>query len=144
MTKAFYALLASLSLLASATLPVTAAMASDSLSQSLNEEVSVAGQMNVVKFQALLKQGFKSVIVNRPDAEMNNLVTASQLRSMAEKSHVSLIYQPVESTAVSQPDIIEFAKYYNSLPKPILMICRSGARSTALFNQAKQQGLLHE
>ncbi len=52
------------------------------------------------------------------------------------------MYQPVDSGKISQTDVQEFAKYYNELPKPILMICRSGSRSTALFNQAKAQGLL--
>ena len=55
-----------------------------------------------------------------------------------------MIYQSVNSGKISQTDILEFAKYYNELPKPILMICRSGSRSSALFHQAKFQGLLHE
>ena len=55
-----------------------------------------------------------------------------------------MIYQPVNSGKISQTDILEFAKYYNDLTKPILMICRSGARSSALFHQAKSQGLLHD
>lgn len=38
---------------------------------------------------------------------------------------------------VSKIDVIEFAKYYNELPKPILMICRSDTRSALLFNKAK-------
>jgi len=67
-----------------------------------------------------------------------------QLRSIAEKSQVSVIYQPVNSGQISQANIEEFARYYNELPKPILMVCRSGARSAALFNQAKSQGLIHE
>ncbi len=68
----------------------------------------------------------------------------NELRNIAEKSQVSVIYQPVTSGKISQTDIIEFAKYYQELPKPILMICKSGSRSAALFNQAKAQGLLHE
>ncbi|RYL25830.1 MULTISPECIES: beta-lactamase hydrolase domain-containing protein [Acinetobacter] len=111
---------------------------------TLTPSVSVAGKMTVNKFQVLLTQGFKSVIVNRPDNERGNLVTASQLRQISEKSQVSLVYQPVISGKISQQDVIEFSKYYNSLPKPILMICKSGSRSTSLFNQAKEAGLLHE
>lgn len=97
-----------------------------------------------LKFQHLIQQGFKSVIVNRPDQETGNNVTVSQLRSIAEKSQVSVIYQPVVSGQLSQANIEEFARYYNELPKPILMVCRSGTRSAALFNQAKSQGLIHE
>lgn len=112
--------------------------------QMLTNKVSVAGQMNAAKFSQLMRQGFKSVIVNRPDQEIGNVVKVSELRSIAEKSQISVIYQPVSSGKISQTDILEFAKYYNELPKPILMICRSGARSSALFHQAKSQGLLHE
>ncbi len=119
-------------------------LANSDLSRPLTAEVSVAGQMSLPKFQTLMQQGFKSVIVNRPDQEIGNDVSVSQLRSIAERYQASVIYQPVTNGQVTQQHIEEFAKYYNELPKPILMVCRSGARSTALFNQAKGQGLIHE
>ncbi|WP_312586241.1 beta-lactamase hydrolase domain-containing protein [Acinetobacter sp.] len=123
---------------------ITPVFAANDLSRALTSTVSVTGQMTTSKFQQLIQQGFKSVIVNRPDQETGNSVTVSQLRSIAEKSQVSVIYQPVVSGQLSQANIEEFARYYNELPKPILMVCRSGARSAALFNQAKSQGLIHE
>lgn len=116
----------------------------DVLSQTLNAQVSVAGQMTTDKFQQLIKAGFKSVIINRPDQEQGNTVSVAQLRQIAEQSQVSVIYQPILSGKISQTDVTEFAKYYNELPKPILMVCRSGSRSSILFNQAKYQGLLNE
>ena len=116
----------------------------DILSKTLNAQVSVAGQMTTDKFQQLIKDGFKSVSVNRPDQEQGNTVSVAQLRQIAEQSQVSVIYQPILSGKISQTDVIEFAKYYNELPKPILMVCRSGSRSSILFNQAKSQGLLNE
>ncbi|OTG64657.1 beta-lactamase hydrolase domain-containing protein [Acinetobacter silvestris] len=114
------------------------------LSRALATDVSVSGEMTTDKFQKLIALGFKSVVVNRPDDEQGNLTTAHQLRNISEKSKVSLIYQPISSGQISQSDIIEFSKYYNSLPKPILMICKTGSRSTTLFNNAKSQGLLNE
>ncbi|MGB8483308.1 MAG: sulfur transferase domain-containing protein [Acinetobacter bohemicus] len=116
----------------------------DILSKILNAQVSVAGQMTTDKFQQLIKAGFKSVIVNRPDQEQGNTVSVAQLRQIAEQSEVSVIYQPILSGKISQTDVTEFAKYYNELPKPILMVCRSGSHSSILFNQAKSQGLLNE
>ena len=116
----------------------------ESLSKALNAQVSVSGQMTTDKFKSLIQDGFKSVIVNRPDQETGNRVTVNELRQMAEQAHVSVMYQPVTSGQISQADVKEFAKYYNELPKPILMVCRSGSRSSALYNQAKTQGLLHE
>ena len=119
-------------------------VAANNLSHALTSTVSVSGQMTTNKFQQLIQQGFKSVIVNRPDQEQGNQVKVGQLRSIAEKSQVSVIYQPVNSGQISQANIEEFARYYNELPKPNLMVCRSGTRSVALFTQAKSQGLLHE
>ena len=116
----------------------------DILSKTLNAQVSVAGQMTTDKFQQLIKAGFKSVIVNRPDQEQGNTISVTQLRQIAEQSQISVIYQPILSGKISQTDVIEFAKYYNELPKPILMVCRSGSHSSILFNQAKSQGLLNE
>ncbi len=116
----------------------------DELSKSLSTHVSVSGQMTSEKFTQLMKQGFKSVIVNRPDQEAGNLTSVNELRDLAEKAQISLIYQPVISGKITETDVEEFAKYYNSLPKPILLVCKSGNRSTVLFNQAKASGLLHE
>jgi uncharacterized protein (TIGR01244 family) len=118
--------------------------AASDLSRALTPEVSVSGQMTLEKFQALMKDGFQSVIVNRPDQEDGNLVKVDALRNIAEKAHVSVIYQPVISGQMKQTDVEEFARYYNELPKPILMVCRSGSRSSQLFQQAKIQGLIHE
>ena len=98
----------------------------ESLSKALNTQVSVSGQMTTAKFRDLLQDGFKSVIVNRPDQETGNLVSVNQLRSIAEKAHVGVIYLPINAGKVFQTDVVEFAKYYHELPKPILMICRSG------------------
>jgi uncharacterized protein (TIGR01244 family) len=143
MTKQFFASVVAALCLSLAS-PSFAQTENIALSTSLTQSVSVTGQMNTDKFKNLMQQGFKSVIVNRPDQEAGNLVTVSQLRSIAEEANVSVIYQPVTSGKITQTDIEEFAKYYNELPKPILMVCRSGTRSKALFNQAKEQGLLNE
>ncbi|WP_122900347.1 sulfur transferase domain-containing protein [Acinetobacter sp. B51(2017)] len=143
MTKHFFATVIA-ALFLSMSSPSFAQSQTTALSKSLSATVSVTGQMSTDKFKHLMQQGFKSVIVNRPDQEPGNLVSVNQLRSIAEQAKVSVIYQPVVSGKISQTDVAEFAKYYNELPKPILMVCRSGTRSKALFDQAKAQGLLHE
>ena len=116
----------------------------NALSQALTPNVSVTGQMTVEKFEKLVQQDFKSVIVNRPDQDIGNMTSASALRNIAEQANLSLIYQPVISGQISQQDVQEFAKYYNSLPKPILLVCKSGNRSKVLFNQARSLGLIDE
>ncbi len=117
---------------------------SAALSTALTQNVSVSGKMTEDKFRVLLNQGFRSVIVNRPDQEPGNTVTVYALRNIAEKKQVSVIYQPVQSGKISPTDVTEFARYYHELPKPILMICNSGSRSSQLFHQAKTAGLINE
>ncbi|ALH95143.1 beta-lactamase hydrolase domain-containing protein [Acinetobacter equi] len=119
-------------------------IAEDSLSKSLAPSLSVTGDMTTDKFSKLMQQGFKSVIVNRPDQESGNKVSVNALREIAEANQVGVIYQPVTSGKINQIDINEFAEYYNDLPKPILMVCKSGTRSASLYHQAKEQGLLDE
>ena len=116
----------------------------NALNQTLTPNVNVTGQMTVEKFEKLVQQDFKSVIVNRPDQEIGNMTSASALRNIAEQANLSLIYQPVISGQISQQDVQEFAKYYNSLPKPILLVCKSGNHSKVLFNQARSLGLIDE
>ena len=118
--------------------------AMNNLSQALSPQLSVSGEMTQDKFQQLIKQGFKSVIVNRPDQEQGNTVRVDQLRNIAKQSKVSVITNLLPAVKFLKQTWSEFAKYYNELPKPILMVCKSGARSSLLFNQAKQRGLLHE
>lgn len=118
--------------------------ANDDLSKAISPTVYVTGQMTTTKFSALLQQNFKSVIINRPDVEIDNQVTARALTLLAANQDIPVIYQPVRSGHITQADIEKFATYYNALPKPILLVCRSGARSTTLFNQAKNLGLLDE
>lgn len=141
MTKYFYSLVISVILATASSFSFANSVA---LSRALTPNVSVSGQMTPDKFQTLIQQGFKSVIVNRPDHEAGNLTSASELRGLAEKAKLSLIYQPVVSGQISDQDVQEFAKYYNSLPKPILLVCKSGNRSTILFDRAKSLGLIDE
>ena len=52
----------------------TATFAENGLSKALTNNVSVTGQMSSEKFSQLMQQGFKSVVVNRPDEEDGNKV----------------------------------------------------------------------
>ena len=140
MTKWFQALLFS-SIFATSAL---AFAQTNELSKPLTASLSVSGQMSSEKFIQLMQQGYRSVIVNRPDEEQGNLVSVNQLREIGAPKGVAVIYQPVVSGRITPKDVEDFAKYYNQLAKPILMVCRSGSRSTQLFNQAKALGLIDE
>ena len=82
--------------------------------------------------------------MNRSDQKQSNLVSINQLLNIAGQAQVTIIYESIASNQVSETDIMEFAKYYNQLLKPILMIWGSCTYSALLFNEVKKLGLLNE
>ena len=111
----------------------------------MTDQVGFAGQLYPEHMPEVTQKGFKSLINNRPDFEGgNDQPTSAQLEEAARNAGIDYVFQPVVAGQISQLDVEAFARHYNELPKPILMVCKSGARSSLLFNQAKQRGLLHE
>ena len=120
-------------------------LAADLLTKPLNNQVSVTGQMTLEKFSDILsKENFKSVILHRPDTETGNVVSSTELMKSAALANVDFVYQPVISGNISDQDVENFAELYRQLPKPVLLVCRSGSRSSWLFNEATKRGLLNE
>ena len=120
-----------------------------SFAQSAMTQISpvlaVINEISPQDFNQLIQQDrFKSVILHRPEHDRGHGVTVYQLRDIAEQAKISLIYQPIDQGKNAQTDIQAFARYYNSLPKPILLMCKSSNRAIDLYNQAKQQGLLND
>lgn len=111
----------------------------------VSTELAMINEISPQDFNQLVQQNrFKSVILHRPEHDRGHGVTVYQLRDIAEQAKISLIYQPIDQAKNAQTDIQAFARYYNSLPKPILIMCKSGQRSMELYQQAKQQGLLND
>ncbi len=77
-------------------------------------DVCVAPQLTPEAMAEAAAMGFKSVVNNRPDFE----------------------HGPDQPTSAS----IEAGGLLDELPRPILMFCRSGARSTRLVLLARQPG----
>lgn len=71
--------------------------------------------------------------MNRSDQKQDNLASINQLLNIAGQAQDTFIYQLITNVEVSETDIIEFSKYYNQLPKPILMRWGSCTCSALLF-----------
>ncbi|MFV0284287.1 MAG: TIGR01244 family sulfur transferase [Castellaniella sp.] len=109
--------------------------------QTLTPEFSVAPQLQPADMQALADEGFKSVIINRPDGEggLEQPLSDAVLRA-ARDAGLQARYQPVVSGAITVADVAEFAGLLRELPAPVLAFCRSGARCTSLFMAARDAG----
>jgi uncharacterized protein (TIGR01244 family) len=83
------------------------------------------------------RAGFRSVINNRPDFEHGpNQPTNADIEAAAHSAGLEYRFLPVASGYQSPQEIAAFAALMAELPRPILVFCRSGARSARLYQAA--------
>ena len=109
--------------------------------QALTPDVCVAPQLMPEAMAEAAAMGFKSVINNRPDFEHGpDQPTSAAIQAAAEAAGLEYRYLPVAGGYQSPDEIAAFADLLAELPRPLLVFCRSGARSSRLFVQAQQLG----
>lgn len=102
-------------------------------------DVCVAPQLTPEFMAEVMRLGFRSVVNNRPDFEGGaEQPTSAQIESAARAVGLEYRHLPVSGGYQSPEEIAAFARLAAELPRPMLMFCRSGARSTSLFLQAQQ------
>lgn len=101
-------------------------------------DVCVAPQLTPESMAEAARAGFRSVINNRPDFEHGpDQPTNASIETAARAAGLEYRFLPVGSAYQSAQEIAAFAHLLAELPRPILMFCRSGARSARLFMQAQ-------
>jgi len=107
--------------------------------QALTPEFCVAPQLEPAAMAEAAAAGFRSVINNRPDFEGGaDQPTSAAVEAAARAAGLEYHHLPVNGAYQSPEEIEAFKQLIDSLPKPILAFCRSGARSTRLFAAASQ------
>lgn len=96
-------------------------------------DVYVTGQITEQGLKLAAEQGIRSVINNRPDHEEPGQPLNDDLQRAAEALGLTFIHQPVVSGAMTPKDVEDFREIYPDVAKPLLMFCRTGARSSYLF-----------
>ena len=109
--------------------------------QALTPDICAAPQLSPEAMAEAAAMGFKSVVNNRPDFEHGpDQPTSAEIQAAAEAAGLQYRHLPVAGGYQSPEEIAAFAKLLEELPRPLLVFCRSGARSTRLFMQAQQLG----
>ena len=112
---------------------------SDSVSlQPIAQDVYAAPQLTPEAMAAADEAGFKAVMNNRPDMEGGpDQPTSAAIEAAAQAAGLAYAYLPVSGGYQSPEEIARCAELLKTLPRPLLMFCRSGARSTKLYMQAQ-------
>lgn len=102
--------------------------------RAIADEVSVAPQLSAADMAAVARAGFRSVVNNRPDFEAGaDQPTTAEIAAAAAAAGLAYRFLPVSGGYQSPAEIAAMAVLLDELPRPLLMFCRSGARSTKLY-----------
>lgn len=108
--------------------------------QPIAEDVYAAPQLTPEAMSAAAEAGFKAVLNNRPDFEGGpEQPLSADIEAAARAAGLQYAYLPVAGGYQSPQEIARCAELLGELPRPLLMFCRSGARSTHLYMQAVAQ-----
>ena len=103
------------------------------------DDICVAPQLTPDAMAELAALGFKSVVNNRPDFEHGtDQPSSAEMAAAAAAAGLQYRHLPVDGGYQSPEEIAAFAKLLAELPRPLLAFCRSGARSTRLYQAATQ------
>lgn len=105
--------------------------------QTISAHFCVSPQLLPEAMAQAAAAGFRSVINNRPDFEGGpDQPSSAEMAAAAQAAGLAYQHLPVNGSYQSPEEIARFRQLLDQLPKPILAFCRSGARSTRLFNAA--------
>jgi uncharacterized protein (TIGR01244 family) len=103
----------------------------------LTSDFAVSPQLSPGDFAEIARLGYRSIINNRPDGEGGpDQPHSSVLSAAAEAAGLAYAFVPVASAATDSEAVEQVRTLLGELPRPILAFCRSGARSTKLYNAA--------
>ncbi len=107
----------------------------------LAPDYSVSEQLTEADLVTVKAEGFKTVICNRPDEEIDPALHARFMEAEANRLGLDFIYNPVSSRGFTMPNVELQTEAIDTAKKPILAYCRSGTRSTVCWALAHAERL---
>lgn len=107
--------------------------------RQIADDIFAAPQLDPADMAQALRQGFRAVVNNRPDFEHGpDQPSNADIESAARALGLEYRFLPVDGGYQSPQDVAAMARLLADLPRPLLLFCRSGARSTRLYQLALQ------
>ncbi|WP_350560164.1 beta-lactamase hydrolase domain-containing protein [Psychrobacter sp. CAL346-MNA-CIBAN-0220] len=108
----------------------------------MTDNLTIYKQIYPVQCAKIAELGYRSVINVRPDDEHIAQPSSGELAAATEQANLAYHHLPFDDEHLSLVTVEQFAAFYHSIPKPILMFCGTGARAKLLYQSALMQGLL--
>ncbi len=97
--------------------------------KTIDKGLTVSPQIAAADVAKIKKEGFRSIICNRPDGEGADQPTFAEIEKAAKKAGLEIRYLPVVSGKVQDADATQFGEALSEMPKPVFAYCRTGTRS---------------
>lgn len=101
-----------------------------SLFIKITDRFSVASQLSPEAMEQAAKEGFHTVMCNRPDDEEANQPTLDKMAKAATRSGLAFHAVPFDMTSLDRGIIASFEAAIETADGPVLAYCRSGTRCT--------------
>ncbi len=105
--------------------------------RQINDEYAVTGQITVKDLDEVKAMGFQSIVCHRPDEEEPDQPHFSDIAARAAELGIEVKHVPVGRMGVDADAVTGMVDALDELPRPMLGYCRSGARSTAIYEKSQ-------
>ncbi|WP_196260708.1 TIGR01244 family sulfur transferase [Pelagibacterium limicola] len=108
--------------------------------RKINDEVSVAGQIQPEDVATIKAAGFSVIVNNRPDGEAPDQPSGAEIAAAAKAAGIDYVEIPMGREGVTPQMIAATRQVFETRSGPVFCYCRSGTRSTTLWALSQAGG----
>lgn len=99
----------------------------------VTDDFTTAPQISVADVEEAARQGFRTIINNRPDGESSDQPSSGELEAAAKAAGLAYFHIPVVGGPTPQ-QVETTGRILADAAKPVLAFCRSGTRSIVTWS----------
>ncbi|WP_415182702.1 TIGR01244 family sulfur transferase [Phaeovulum sp.] len=101
--------------------------------RQITPEFAVGPQIAPEDIPALAEMGFKTILNNRPDQEVDGVLDSAAMQAAAERAGLTYRYLPYHPGRMTPDLVTSFETAMAELSGPVFAYCRSGTRCSHLW-----------
>lgn len=99
----------------------------------LTPTLSVSPQLSEADVAQAARDGFRSIVDNRPDGEEPGQMSAADIQALAQAHGMGFAHVPTIPGKIGDAEVAQMVAALARLDGPVLAYCRTGTRSTTLW-----------
>ncbi|MCH9695423.1 MAG: TIGR01244 family phosphatase [Gammaproteobacteria bacterium] len=99
----------------------------------ISDNYAVAPQISAEDVASFAAADFTTIICNRPDCEEPNQPLAADIKTACDAAGISFHHIPVSVMPIPPEDVAAHRQAFDASEGLVLAYCRSGQRSTIIF-----------